>query len=66
MFSGNSLFGPTKIFQKVLFDEAFDFVYEDLEFTYRMHKSGYPLFVTNELILNHMERDKNILEHARV
>jgi hypothetical protein len=24
------------------------------------------LFVTSELILNHMERDKNILEHARV
>lgn len=66
MYSGNSLFGPTKIFQEILFDETFDFVYEDLEFTYRMHKAWYPLFVSSELILNHMERDKNILEHARV
>lgn len=66
MYSGNSLFGPTKIFQEILFDETFDFVYEDLECTYRMHKAWYPLFVSRELILNHMERDKNILEHARV
>lgn len=66
MFSWNSLFGPTKIFQEILFDESLDFVYEDLEFTYRIHKAWYPLFVTSELILNHMERDKSILEHARV
>jgi len=66
MFSWNSLFGLTKIFQEILFDESLDFVYEDLEFTYRIHKSWYPLFVTSELLLNHMERDKNILEHARV
>jgi glycosyltransferase involved in cell wall biosynthesis len=66
MYSGNSLFGPTKIFQEVLFDEQLDFVYEDLEFTYRIHKAWYPIFVTSELLLYHMERDKNILEHARV
>jgi GT2 family glycosyltransferase len=66
MFSGNWLFGPTKIFQEILFDEGFDFIYEDLEFTYRIYKAGYPLFVSSDLILNHMERDKNILEHARV
>lgn len=66
MFSGNWIFGPTKIFQEILLDERLDFVYEDLEFTYRMHKSWYPLFVTSKLLLYHMERDKNILEHARV
>ncbi len=66
MFSGNSLFGPTKIFQEILFDETFDFVYEDLEFTYRLHKSWCPIFVTSDLALYHMERDKNTLEHARV
>jgi GT2 family glycosyltransferase len=66
MFSWNSLFGPTKIFQKVLFDEQFDFVYEDLEFTYRLHKSWHPILVTSDLVLYHMERDKNTLEHARV
>lgn len=66
MYSGNSLFGPTKIFQEVLFDEAFDFVYEDLEFTYRLHKSWCPILVARDLLVYHMERDKNILEHARV
>jgi len=66
MYSWNSLFGPTKIFQEVLFDKNLDFVYEDLEFTYRIYKAWYPIFVTSELLLYHMERDKNILEHARV
>ena len=64
MFSGNSLFGPTKIFQKILFDERFDFVYEDLEFTYRIHKAWYPIFISSELEIYHMERDKTILENA--
>ena len=64
MFSGNSLFGPTKIFQKVLFDERFDFVYEDLEFTYRIHKTWYPIFISSELEIYHMERDKTLLENA--
>ena len=66
MFSWNSLFGLTKIFQKILFDETFDFVYEDLEFTYRLHRSWCPIVVARDLLLYHMERDKNILEHARV
>ena len=64
MFSGNSLFGPTKIFQKILFDERFDFVYEDLELTYRIHKAWYPIFISSELEIYHMERDKTILENA--
>lgn len=64
MFSGNSLFGPTKIFQGVLFDERFDFVYEDLEFTYRIHKAWYPIFISSELEIYHMERDKTLLENA--
>jgi len=64
MFSGNSLFGPTKIFQEILFDERFDFVYEDLEFTYRIHKAWYPIFISSELEIYHMERDKTILENA--
>ena len=64
MYSGNSLFWPTKIFQEVLFDERFDFVYEDLEFTYRIHKSWYPIFISSELEIYHMERDKTLLEDA--
>jgi GT2 family glycosyltransferase len=66
MFSWNSLFWPTKIFQEVLFDERFDFVYEDLEFTYRIHKAGYPIFISSELEIFHMERDKTLLEDARI
>lgn len=64
MFSGNSLFGPTKIFQEILFDERFDFVYEDLEFTYRIHKAWYPIFISSALEIYHMERDKTLLENA--
>jgi len=66
MYSWNSLFWPTKIFQEVLFDERFDFVYEDLEFTYRIHKAGYPIFISSELEIFHMERDKTLLEDARI
>ena len=64
MFSGNSLFGPTKIFQEILFDERLDFVYEDLEFTYRIHKAWYPIFISSDLEIYHMERDKTSLENA--
>ena len=64
MFSGNSLFGPTKIFQEVLFDERFDFVYEDIDFTYRIHRAWYPIFISSELEIYHMERDKTLLENA--
>jgi len=39
MFSGNSLFGHTEKFKEILFDEQLDFVYEDLDFTYRLTKS---------------------------
>lgn len=66
MYSWNSLFWPTKIFQEILFDERFDFVYEDLEFTYRIHKSWYPIFISSELEIYHMERDKTQLEDARI
>ena len=64
MYSWNSLFWPTKIFQEILFDERFDFVYEDLEFTYRIHKAWYPIFISSELEIYHMERDKTLLEDA--
>ena len=64
MYSWNSLFWPSNIFQEILFDERFDFVYEDLEFTYRIHKAWYPIFVSSELEIYHMERDKTKLENA--
>lgn len=65
MFSGNSLFGRSEIFKEILFDEAFDFVNEDLDFTYRVSKR-YGIFVLKDLIVNHMERDKTTLENLRI
>ncbi len=66
MYSGNSLFAPAYIFQQILFDEQLDFVYEDLDFTYRIHRQGYPIIVLRDLKIYHMERDKTLLEHAWV
>lgn len=66
MYSGNSLLAPAHIFQENLFDEQIDFVYEDLDFTYNIYHKGYPIIVLRDLKIYHMERDKTILEEARV
>ncbi len=66
MYSWNSLFAPAHIFKETLFDEQLDFVYEDLDFTYRIHRAGYPIIVLRDLRIHHMEREKTILEHAWV
>lgn len=66
MYSGNSLLAPAYIFKEILFDEKLDFVYEDLDFTYRIHRAEYPLIVLRDLRIYHMERNKTILEQARV
>lgn len=66
MYSWNSLFAPAYIFKEILFDEILDFVYEDLDFSYRIHRAGYPLIVLRDLKIYHMERDKTKLEEARV
>lgn len=61
MFSWNSLFGKAEIFKKILFDEFFDFVNEDLDFTYRISKK-YDIFLLRNLSVNHMEREKTMLD----
>lgn len=66
MYSGNSLLAPARIFKKIKFDEKIDFVYEDLDFSYRIHKANYPIIVVRDLKIYHMERDKTMLEQARV
>ena len=66
MYSANSLLAPAHIFKEILFDERLDFVYEDLDFSYRIHRAGYPLIVLRDLRIYHMERDKTQLEHAWV
>lgn len=65
MFSGNSIFGCAEIFRETLFDEVFDFVNEDLDFTYRISMK-HDIFVLRDLIVHHMERDKTILENLRI
>ncbi len=64
MYSWNSLLAPWYIFKNNLFDEQLDFVYEDLDFTYRIHRAGYPLIVLRDLKIYHMERNKTKLEQA--
>ncbi len=66
MYSWNSLLAPAHIFKEILFDEKIDFVYEDLDFTCRIYRAGFPLIVLRDLRIYHMERDKKPLEHARV
>ena len=61
MFSWSSLFGKTEIFRDFLFDEAFDFVNEDLDFTYRISKK-HSIFVLKDLIVNHMEKEKTLAD----
>lgn len=66
MCSMNSVFWPKTIFDKIKMDPKFDFIYEDLDFSYRIFKSWYKILVTNKISIQHMERDKTLLEHAWV
>lgn len=64
MYSWNSLFAPAYVFQENPMDERFDFIYEDLAYTYFLHSINYPIIVTSKIKIYHMERDKTKLEHA--
>lgn len=66
MYSWNALLAPSYIFKQTLFDEQIAWISEDLDFTYRIHKAGYPLYVFRDIKVYHMERDKTYLEQARV
>lgn len=66
MYSWNSLFAPAYIFQQNKMDERFDFIYEDLAYSYSLYKAGYPIIVTRNIKVYHMERNKTKLEHAWV
>lgn len=66
MYSWNSLLAPAHIFREHLFDERLDFVAEDLDFTRGITHAGIPMIVLRDLQICHMERDKNMLENARV
>lgn len=43
------------ITSEIKFDEKMMFVYEDLDWTYRVHKSGYPIFVSEQNTIKHYE-----------
>lgn len=64
MIGWNSLFWKSYVFKDNLFDEKFEFVYEDLDFTYRCYRSGYPIVVSNTFSINHMERNKTKIEKS--
>lgn len=61
---GNSLFAETNIFERFPFDEQMWFVFEDLDFAYRVTKSGMPLYVSKSNRIYHMEREKTRLEKS--
>lgn len=60
----NSIFAKTEIFKKHPFDEYFNFVYEDLNFTWTLSNAWYKIYVSNELKIYHMERPKNKAEKS--
>ncbi len=66
LYSGNSLFAPSSLFKQFQFDTDINFVAEDLDFTYSIHKSWYPIIVLADLKVYHMEREKTLLQQARV
>lgn len=59
------IFSKTKIFKDFLFDENIDFIIEDIDFTYRITKT-YPMFITNNIWIYHMDREKTKLENAQI
>lgn len=66
LYSWNSLFAPSSLFKQFQFDIDINFVAEDLDFTYSMHKAWYPILVLSELKVYHMEREKTMLQQAWV
>lgn len=66
LYSWNSIFAPSSLLKQFQFDVDINFVAEDLDFTYSIHRAWYPIIVLADLKVYHMERDKTILQQARV
>ncbi|UFX83019.1 glycosyltransferase family 2 protein [Candidatus Absconditicoccus praedator] len=64
LIGGNSIFGKTNNFKKIMFDEYFEFIYEDLDFSWRATNLGYKIVVDNNLKTNHMEKEKSATEKS--
>lgn len=66
LYSWNSLLAPSSLFKQFKFDNDINFVAEDLDFTYTIHNAWYPIVVLADLKIYHMEREKTLLDQARV
>lgn len=66
MFSGNGIFGKAEIMQNTLYDEQIAWIAEDLDFVYSIWEKGVKVLVFRDLQVRHHERDKSILEEARI
>ena len=62
MIGANSLYAPRHVFLQYRFDERMAFVYEDLDLTMRISRSGMPIYVLADVYIRHMERIKSSTE----
>lgn len=62
MIGANSLWATRELFLQFPFDERFKRSYEDIDFSYRVTKAGYPLIVLNKVEIQHMEANKSFLD----
>lgn len=65
MFSGNGVFAKAQLIKATKYDENIAWIAEDLDFVYRLHQKAQ-VFVFADLKVLHWEREKNILEQARI
>ena len=68
MFSGNWVFWKAELLKSTLYDEQIARIAEDLDFTYRLQKSNKKakILTFSDLKVYHFEREKTILEQARI
>ena len=68
MFSGNWVFWRAELLKSTLYDEQIARIAEDLDFTYRLQKSNKKakILTFSDLKVYHFEREKTILEQARI
>ena len=62
--SSNCIAGPKSIFSFVEFDEQMPFVFEDLDFTYRVRKSGFHILYCQHWRVYHHQRKKSPLQEV--
>lgn len=73
MFSGNGVFWSAELMKSTLYDEQIARIAEDLDFTYRLQKyqdkktwKKAKILTFSDLCVYHFEREKSILEQARI